>query len=212
VASIHRADDTLIFHHAKQWRVGRSIRYVCGNPCEKSPFGRKIARQRCSPTHPVALNLRPRRARSCGRCGGLLLWVSLHGEAARQQRRRENHDGKSFYHDGLIPNRNRVATSCGRRHRQSLPTYRQPSLRLTLKTAFISGLRHDRLLINTLCLGRAQRYRTKKCSVIGGTNNVKSWGREGFVNRNVRRLGTSHWEVQFNGGVGGGKYRTGGTS
>jgi len=152
------------------------LRYVCGTHVKKLPFVRKIARQGCSPTHPVALKLRPRRARSRGRCGGLLLWVSLHGEAARQQRRRENQDGKSFYHDGFIPNRNRVATSYGRRPRHNLPTHRQLSLRLTLKTAFITVLRHDRLLINTLCLERAQRHRAKKPSVIGRTNSVKSSG------------------------------------
>jgi hypothetical protein len=64
-----------------------------------------IVELRGSPTHPIALKLRPRRARSGGRrrgllCG-LLLWRRFHGEAARQQRRRENQHAKRFNHNGL---------------------------------------------------------------------------------------------------------------
>jgi hypothetical protein len=54
-----------------------------------------------SPAHPIALQLRPSRARSGGRRRGLLLWGRFEGKAARQQCRRENQNGKPFNHDGL---------------------------------------------------------------------------------------------------------------
>ena len=59
---------------------------------------------RYSPTHPIALKLRPRRARSSGRRRGLLLGGRFEGgEAACQQRDRENQHAKRFDHDGLTP-------------------------------------------------------------------------------------------------------------
>jgi len=56
-----------------------------------------------SPTHPIALKLRPGRARSGGRRRGLLrgLWGRFEIEAARQQRRRHNQYDKLFNHERL---------------------------------------------------------------------------------------------------------------
>ena len=53
---------------------------------------------RRAPTHRIALKLRPSRARSGGRRRGLLhgLWGRFEGEAARQQRRRENQYAQLF--------------------------------------------------------------------------------------------------------------------
>jgi hypothetical protein len=64
-----------------------------------------IVELRGSPTHPIALKLRPGRARSGGRrcvllCG-LLLWRRFDGKATRQQRCREYQHAKRFNHDGL---------------------------------------------------------------------------------------------------------------
>jgi hypothetical protein len=58
-----------------------------------------------SPAHPIALQLRPSRARSGGRRRGLLrgLWGRFEIEAARQQRRPENQHDQLFNHDRLTP-------------------------------------------------------------------------------------------------------------
>ena len=64
---------------------------------------------RYSPAHPIALKLRPSRARSGG-CGrGLLLWVGREGGAARQQRCHQNQHTKLFNHDGLYSVLNNAA-------------------------------------------------------------------------------------------------------